>query len=298
MTFVCQILNMKKVFLVACITLSVSGFAQKVSNKLSFQKGQKLEVTTEMNRSSTQELMGQSMESTMKTSNTNVYEVSDATPANALVNVSVKKVKLDMSLMGRNESFDSDKPDDVKSDIGKMMGSALNQKYTMTVDAAGSVTAVKEDENKQKNKSGDESAGLGMFLGTMGTGTSMPKVGDATLFKILPDKEVGKGDTWKTESADESGKKTTTYTITDITDNDILIDFTEDGTLNTKQQIMGQDAAFEVKSKSSGKIVLDRKTGLLKQKTFDTTSDESMSAGGMSIPSKGKTTTTITVKAL
>ncbi len=289
---------MKSFFFIFLVGLTINGFAQKVSNALTFQKGQKLEVTTNMNRSSTQELMGQSMETTMSTTNTNVYEVNDAGDGKAALDVKVKRIKFDMNLMNRNETFDSDNAEDMKGDMGKMMKGMLDQKYTMTLNASGSVTAVKEEEDKNKKKGSGNAGMMEMMMGRMGQGGGVPKVGDASIFKILPDREVGKGDTWKTESSDEAGKKTANYTITDITDNDILIDFTEDANLTTKQQMMGQEMGVDIKSKSTGKIILDRKTGLLKQKTFLTTSEENINAGGMMIPSTGKATTTMTVKSI
>ena len=52
---------MKKILLIASIILSINGFAQKVNGKLSFQKGQKLEMVTETKKTTAMELMGQSM---------------------------------------------------------------------------------------------------------------------------------------------------------------------------------------------------------------------------------------------
>ena len=288
---------MKNFFFVALISLSVNAFAQKVGNKLTFQKGEKLEITTNMNSTSTSQMMGQSMESTTGSTFQSVYEVGNASPDSASMIVQVKRIKFDAQMMGRNETFDSDNADDLKDNIGKMIKPILDKKYTVTVNTTGTVTSVKDDVDK-KSKSSNNNAMIGMMMGGAGSDMSTPKIGDATLFKILPDHEVGKGDTWKSESSSESGKRTTTYTIADITDNDVLIDFTEESTLTNKQQMMGQDASVDVKSKSTGKIILDRKTGLLKQKTFLTNSEQNMNLGGMQIPSTSKATTTITVKVV
>jgi hypothetical protein len=76
------------------------------------------------------------------------------------------------------------------------------------------------------------------------------------------------------------------------------LNFVEESTLETKQEIMGNEAAISVKAKSNGTITLDKASGILKQKTFVTNSEENISAGGMTIPSTSKMTTTITVKPI
>lgn len=290
---------MKKIILFASLIISVSAYSQKINNQITFQKGQKLEITTQMNRSSTQEIMGRSMESTISATYATIYDVNDVTNNTATIESKVKRIKFDMSLFGRNENFDSDNAEDMKDGIGKMMSKSLESKYTMTVDAAGAVNAVKQDDEKNKKaKSADAAEGMmGMMMGRMGMGGA-PKAGDATIFKILPNKEIGKGESWVEESNDEAGAKKTNYLITDITETEILIDFTEESTLVTKQQMMGQEAAIDMKAKSNGKIILDKATHLLKQKTFVTTSEETINAAGMTMPSSSKITTTITVKAV
>lgn len=288
---------MKRIFLIALIAAYSSAIAQPVSGKLVFKKGQTYEVYTQLNRSSQQEMMGQSMESNVSSATVAHLAVDDANSQNATLMNSMKRIKFDMSFFGREESFDSDNADDMKSDIGKMMSDALNAKYALTLDPSGTIVSVKEDENKKKNKGNEQAAGMmAMFTGNMGTG--LPKAGDPSIFRIFPNKEVAKGESWTDEVKDDNGTRKTVYTLTDITDKDILIDFDENSTLDIKQEMMGQSATVSVKAKSNGKIVLDKATGLLKQKTFVTNSEENISAGGMTMPSTSKMTTTITVKPL
>ena len=292
-----EFFDMKKGILIALMAVSAVAVAQPANNKLKFKKGQTFEVYTQMNRTAQQEMMGQSMESSVSSASFTHLNVTDATSQDATLLNTTKRIKFDMSIMGRDESFDSDNPDDMKSDIGKMMGDALNAKYYLTIDPSGTITGVKDDESDKKKKANDQAAGMmAMFTGSMGGGK--PKAGDPSLFRILPNKPLSKGLSWTDEIKDENGTRTTVYTIADITASDILIDFDENSTLDIKQEMMGQSATVNVKAKSNGKIVLDKATGILKQKTFVTNSEENISAAGMTIPSTSKMTTTITVKPL
>lgn len=297
-TFVFQLLHMKNVLLLTFLFISVITFGQSTSNKLNFHKGQVLEVTTQVNRNSTQEFMGQSMESSVSSSFTNIYTIADASTNGANINAGVKRIKFEMNMMGQNQSFDSDNKDDMKDDIGKMISNTLNEKYTMQIDPTGKVVMVKQDSSKQRSRREEQAAGMmGMVLGKVGS-INPPKTGDATIFKILPDQAIKKGETWNEESKDENGTRKANYTLTEITDKEILIDFKEEGTLSTKQEMMGQEASIDVNSKSYGKIVLDKATGILKQKTFVTNSEEKIKAAGQEIPSHSRMTTTITVKSV
>jgi hypothetical protein len=288
---------MKKIFLFAFLAVSAATFAQTVPNKLSFQKGQKFEVYTQLNRSSSQELMGQNMESSVTSAITASYDINDVVKEEATIESKIRRIKFDMSMMGREENFDSDNKDDLNSDMGKMIGKALDSKYTLTINPQGVVTNVKEDESAKKDKADPAAGMMGMMMGGMNTGGA-PKVGDPSLFKILPDKAVAKGESWTEDTKDASGTRKTTYTVTDITATEVLLNFVEESTLETKQEIMGNEAAISVKAKSNGTITLDKASGILKQKTFVTNSKENISAGGMTIPSTSKMTTTITVKPI
>lgn len=289
---------MKQICLVVFTVLATIGNAQTVNGKLHFQKGQKFEVYTQLNRSSQQEMMGRSMESSVSSAITAVLNVDDVAGAATTLGSSVRRLKFDMSFFGREENFDSDNAEDMKSDIGKMMAKPLNTKYQMILDEKGVVTAAKELEADGKKKGNDQAAGMmGMFMGNMNV-SGTPKAGDPSIFKILPDREVAKGESWTDDVKDANGTRKTVYSLSNITDSEILIDFTEDAKMDMKQEMMGQQAAMSINSKSNGKIVLDKTTGLLKQKTFVTHSEETINAGGMTIPSNSKMTTTITVKAL
>ena len=288
---------MTKILFAAVIALAATtGFAQKINNKLSFKKGQKLEFVTETVKKSSMEMMGQPMESTVNSSVTEIFDVQDVNNNGATIEHKVKRLVFTMEGMGQTQSFDSEKENDLKGELGKMFEKSLKDKYTMTIDATGKVSTVKADDDNP-NASKNEMDGISALMtGQMGLNLGIPKTGDATQFKILPDKEVNQGDTWMDSSSTEATKKIITYTINSITSNEILLDYKEEVTISSKQQIMGTDATINSKEMVTGKIILDKTTGLLKQKTATVDAKGNLEAQGMTLPSSSKTTITITVK--
>lgn len=286
---------MKKIFFILSVAMTTTGFAQKVNNQLQFQKGQKLEVVVETNKTSSVEVMGQSMETKVTSTISEVFDVEDANSNGAIIEHKVKQVKFNLTNPMQSQSFDSENEADRKGEIGKMLEKGMKNKYTMTLDPTGKITAVKVDDDNpnEDNKMADMadllSAQLGLNLG-------IPAVGEASSFKILPDREVGIGDTWTDSSSTEGQTKKTTYTVKNITDSEVILDFTEQLNINTTQQIMGMEATIKTNDKSTGTIILNRTTGLLKQKTAVMEEEGTMEAQGQSIPMKGTTNITITVK--
>lgn len=287
---------MKKILLIASLALSVNSFAQNASGKLNFQKGQKLEMVTETKKTTTMELMGQSMESTVNSTITQVFDVADANADSATIEHKVKRLVFAAEGMGNSQSFDSEKEADRKSEMGKIMEKNLKHKYKMTVDAYGKVISVKADDANPGTKNAEADAMAELASSQLGLSIGLPKSGDASIFKILPGKQISQGDTWTDSVSSNGQKRKTVYKVAGITATDILLDYTESININTTQQIMGTDASIRSDDKVTGQITLDKTTGLLKQKTATIDSTATMEAQGMSIPSTGKTTITVTVK--
>ena len=288
---------MKKTVLSAFVLVSLMANAQKVSNKLQFQKGQKLEMLTTVKSAS--QMMGQSID--VNVTSTRVLDVSNVASGNATIENKIKRLQVAFEGMGQSQNFDSDKESDRTSEMGKGLEKALKNTYSMTVDSYGKITAVKASADNPNSKP-DSSAGAtdpmsGMMEGMM-EGFALPKVGDATDFAILPAKEVGKGDSWTdSTSTDKDSKRKATYTVSEISSNDILLDFTEEVATKTTKENMGMEVAIDKKDKNTGKITLDRKTGLLKQKTVTTETSGTASVMGQEIPLDSKATKTVVVTA-
>jgi hypothetical protein len=268
---------MKYVFFAAAMVLATTGFAQKVSNKLNFQKGQKLQMTVKINSSLASAMGDTKVEATV----TRIFDIQDAGSSSTTIEHKIKRLQFNVESAMGAQTFDSENPKDMNSPNGKTIAKSIKNKYTMTIDAAGQVTAVKKDDDNPNTK--DDAPGVDMMsnlLAQMSEGLKVPVPGDKTEFDILPAYEVGKGDSW----TDSTTNRKTVYTVSDITDNDILLTFTQDETIATKQTAMGMEINISSKDKTTGHITIDRKTGLLKEKTGDTDSEGTVDAMGQSMP--------------
>ncbi|MGZ3839815.1 MAG: DUF6263 family protein, partial [Flavisolibacter sp.] len=198
---------------------------------------------------------------------------------------------------GNSQSFDSEKEEDRKGEMGKIMDKALHNKYKMVVDPFGAITSVQADETNPNATKDPESEAMTELVSTqLGLKLGLPKQGDVTVFKILPNRQIKQGDTWTDSDSANGQKRTTVYKVNNITASEVLLDYSEVINVNTKQQIMGTDANIKSDDKVVGQITLDKTTGLLKQKTATIDTKATMEAQGMSIPSTGKTTVTVTLK--
>ncbi|MDB5197404.1 MAG: hypothetical protein JWP88_1775 [Flaviaesturariibacter sp.] len=290
---------MKKIFLFAAIALATTSYAQKVNGKLSFQKGQKLEVVTQTKKESSQEVMGQSVESTANITMTEVYDVQDAGGNGDTIEHKVKRLMFTGEGMGQSQTFDSEKEADRKGEMGQLLDKKLlKNKYTLMLDGSGKVSGVKADDDNPQGKKGEEDAMAAMMSQQLGLSMAMPKTGDNSFFKILPDKEVGVGETWTETTSVDGAKVTKNYKVTGITDGEIMVDFTADSKMEKTMQLMGTDATITATDKAIGKISLDRKTGVMKQMTGSSKTEGTVEVQGMTIPITATTTTTTTVKGM
>jgi hypothetical protein len=273
----------KKAVFSALVLLSIAAQAQKVSNKLQFQKGQKLEVVTTVKSAS--QMMGQSMDVNITSSR--LLDVADVAGGNATIENKVKRLQVAFEGMGQNQSYDSEKEADRNSEMGKNFEKSLKNNFKMTVDPYGKVTAVEANgDNPNKAAAADDQQDMmsGMMNGIL-EGFSLPKVGDASEFAVLPAREVSKGDTWSdTTSADKDMKRKATYTVSDVTSNEIVVDYTEETSTKATKEAMGMQMDID-------------NTGLLKQKTVTSETSGTASVMGQEIPLDSKATKTVVVTA-
>ncbi len=287
---------MKQFFLVAATALSITGFAQKVSNKLTFQSGQKLEMVSKVNSTISIDMGGQAMDTKIDATITRMFDVNAVNNGAATIEHKMKRMQMNIEApMVGTQTFDSENEKDMQGEGGKAMEKALKNKYTITVDAAGKITAVKADDDNPnkaaKAEGGDMMSGA---MAGMAAGMELPKVGDKSDFKILPDAGAAKGESW----TDTTGGKKAVYTVSNITDTDIIIDYTEEGTTERTQEANNMEIKISSKDKTTGTITLDKKTGLMKEQTGTTSSEGTMDMMGQSVPMNTKVTKVTTVKGL
>lgn len=284
---------MKNAFLAFTLFSTLAAFGQKASSKLSFRKGQQLEVVTNMNISA-ESMMGPSSGSITIA---DTYTVNDA-KANAFTLVKVpKQVKMDFRLGSQEMKLDSDNPQDLDGMLGQPVKDIMRQKPEFTIDATGKIIAVKKEE-KEKNEEESSAGMMGMMLPGMDLASAVPQAGNPSFFQVLPNREVSVGDAWTDSLKNEDNVNVTTYKVKDINDKEIVLDYSGEGKTVTTKEAMGMKVDVNADNRTSGSIVIDKATGIIKQKTSTNTTETTMNLGGREMTSTIKTTAVTNVKTL
>ena len=269
-------------------------FSQKVTGKLKFEQGQTLEVSMKVKSTISQQAMGQAIDFTVDASGKHSYKVTNTTEDNSTLNHQVQRIAFTFDGMGTKMGFDPDKEKDQNGPFGKTVKDMLEKKYDIIIDPAGKVMMAMP-EKVELSKADGRMAMITTMLKDVLDLVQPPQKGTPSFFKVLPDGEGGKGDTWTTSYQTSGGKINAGYTITDINDSTIIVDFTENSATITKAEMMGSETTTTMNNKSTGKIILDRVTGILREKTITTESNGNAEAAFGTLPVTSKTTTVITV---
>ncbi|HEY5369094.1 MAG TPA: DUF6263 family protein [Hanamia sp.] len=277
---------MKKITLLfsAAIGFSVMTMAQS-NGSLKLAKGQKYVVENKLTTTSNTQIQGQSMQSNADISTVYNIEVKDKTDNNINLSNTISNIKLNMTMMGQNINFDSDKKDDMNGNIGSTLKDYINQPKDVIVDHSGRVIASKTDTSS--------AAAIASQLNFDASG-----YGAELAFLALP-KNAKVGDTWSDDfSGDTSIKKTTTYTIKDITANVATVSFT--GTIASQKSIeqMGAQINTKTTGKISGEEKVDTKTGVVQSNTSTTDASGTVTAMGQDFPTSTKLISATTVRTL
>ena len=287
---------MKKITtsLFCLLAIAATTFSQKVTGKLKFEQGQTLEVNMTVKSTISQQAMGQAIDFKVDAAGIHSYKVTNTTEDNSTLNHQVQRIAFSFDGMGTKMGFDPDKEKDLNGPFGKTVKDMLEKKYDIIIDPAGKVMMAMP-EKVELSKADGRMAMITTMLKDVLDLVQPPQKGKPSFFKVLPDGEGGKGDTWTTSYPANGGKVDAGYTIADINDTTIVIDFAENSVTISKAEMMGSETTTTMNNKSTGKIILDRVTGIMKEKTITTESNGNTEAAFGTLPVTSKTTTVITV---
>ena len=277
-------MKLRKISLLAVAAIfTYSATIAQANNSLMLKKGQKYMVENKTNTYSTTEVQGQAMEVTVDATTTYEVEVSDTKDNNYNLSNTIKNVKMEMSQMGQQISFDSDKKADLDGPIGSAMKDYINIPQKIVISNQGDiVNNAADNSDKPATPFGDISAG--------GFGASLT-------FHAMP-KDLKVGQTWKDSSNEGGTKKNTTYTVKAINGNLATLTLAGDMDVNAKMENMGMEMTTKAKGTFTGEEVVDVKTGVIQSQTVVVNSDGNIEVMGQELPTSSKVTSTTTVKAL
>lgn len=275
--------------------ISADGHGQAVAGKLKFEKGATLVIHMEIKSSVAQQVGDNAIDFSADGSAIHSYKVTNITPGSTTLHHEAQKIAFNFEGMGQKRSFDSDDEKDMAGQFGEPAKNILSKKFDVTIDQSGRVLAVRPE--KKDSAKVDERLTLVMnMLKDITDVVYPPKKGEPGFFKVLPPAEKMIGESWIDSLQNETGKFKTTYTLSGITDSTILVDFTGTATTVVKAMMMGRETITTMNGTSNGKIILDKATGIVKEKIITTESNGNTVAMGGTVPVTAKTTITIHVK--
>lgn len=280
-------------FLAAILFTTVTSNAQNNGTKLILVKGQKLQIDNVVKSLTNMDLMGQSMEMTSDATMTHQVEVKDTKGTDYTVASTITKITSSGNAMGRAYTFDSDKKEDIESEIGKAMKGQLNVTREADFNTSGNVISEKKASAGEVQNSDPM---MDMIKNLTGGGSD-DGGGAGEIFQVLP-KGKKQGDSWTDSTIVEGSKTYKTYTLKEIKGNDAIVTLSGTQSTNKKIEQQGMEVNVTMESKLSGESTVDLATGIVKQKSLVMDGAGNADAMGQAIPITTKITSSTTVKNL
>ncbi len=281
---------MKKVSFLVAAAICVSTGLLAQGNSLNLKKGQKYLVENKIKTESTTQVQGQDMEVTADVSSTYSILVNDLVDNNYNLTNAVTAVKMNMTQMGQEISFDSEKKEDLDGPMGSALKDFINNPKNIVVDRSGKVV-------QQKANAKSDSASQAMDLISRQMNFEESGYGSEMAFESLP-KDVKTGSTWSNKFDKDGVSKTTNYSVTAVNGNIATIALSGTLATDTKMDMQGMSVSTKTTGKFSGEEKVDIKTGVIQSNTTTTDATGVVSVMGQEFPTSSKVTTTTTVKNL
>lgn len=253
-----------------------------------------MSITTQLKTSISQQAGGQVIDFSLDASGEQTYKVTNATADNSTLHHQLQRIVFSFDGMGRKMNFDSNNEKDMNGMFGKPVKEILEKTYNIVLDTSGKVM-MSLPEKIQLTEADSRMAIINNLMKDIIDRVYPPQKDKASFFKVLPDSEVSKGDAWTISSQNENGKMDAAYAIADINDTTVVVDFAANSVTITKAEMMGSETTTTMNNKSSGKIILDRITGLMREKTINTESTGNTESSFGTLPVTSKTSLIILI---
>lgn len=280
---------MKKLIFFISLLAAMTGNSQNAPAALKLETGQVLTINMDVKTSISQQFAGQSIDLKIDAAATHNYKVTSSTVDNSSLRHEVKRATFNFEGLGQKVPFDSDNPKDLDGPFGKPVKEAMSKTYDMVIDPTGKVLTVQPEKIELAEM--DERVKLvATMLKDVFDVVYPPQKGSNSFFKVLPDNGAAKGTTWTETYENESGKFSNEYALREFTDSTIVVDMTGKSNTVSKVQIMGMEMTTSLNNTTTGTIILDKATGIVREKTMTTESNGTNEGMGGSTPITSKTT--------
>jgi len=274
--------------LVTVLLIFVSHFAiaQKVPNTIAFEQGKVYRIVITSEDTIIQEAGGRAIDFITKGIAEHSYKVNAATAGNYNLHHQMHRLAFQFEGMNKKTNFDSDQDNSYKE--------LLKAQYDATLDEYGKVIKT-EPASIPEIKPSENLVIVNEMLQNALRVAYPPEGHTNSFFKVLPDHEVAVGDAWSDSIIRKGERSVTDYLLKEITGDDVIIEFKMNTTSETVSQVMGRDSKTNLKITTTGTIVLDKNTRIIKTQTSRSLSTGTKEIMGSSLPISGKNSSTIKV---
>lgn len=292
MKYTTTLLKIVSIALFLTVTTTVAAQDKKAElNKLSLKPGQKFQTDNTVKTVTNMEMMGQQMEIKAEVTVNRQLDIKNKKENMYNVASTITKMTATSDMMGQSMSYDSDKKEDSASEMSKLLKDKINVPMDLEMNDEGKVTPLK----KEDNKTGDAS-GMATMMESIGAGADEALLTD-DIFHATP-QNVKTGDTWSDSIIGEGSKTYRDYTVKSVQGNDATVTISGKQLLDKKMQNQGMEMTLTMESKLTGEMLVDSKTGVIKQRTLTSEGTGNMEMMGQQVPMTTKVETTSATKSL
>jgi hypothetical protein len=268
-------------------------FGQISESKLNLKKGQEIIVELEVVNNRFQTAGAQVINFKLAGSAVHKFTVTDIATNLIKIHHEMQSMKFDFEGMGQKQSFDSNIEEDLKGPFGPFIKDLLLKKNDFEVDSFGNTSSFTTNTIPIA-KPDDKLVTITDMLKPLLKLNNTPQLGPG-FFSVFRGSPLTPGLTYKTDINSGDGLLHSTYILKELTDSTIVADITITGNCNSALEMMGHITRTSETKVGTGKIIYDRKTGLIKQKTETIDSKGTTEAMGGTVPINGKISITILV---
>lgn len=276
---------MRLILLFSFFFITITAYAQKNETRVLLTKGQKLLVKT----SSSQEAdMGMGME--MKNNSSSSYNlvVLDADKENYTVTNTLTGLKISVDFMGQSTNYDSDKKDDVDSELGKSVKN-LNMPDTVLINNVNALITYKQ---KTDTATTDGSNPFESMFESLGNNEG--RIVDE-LFLVIPT-GIKAGDKWYDSASTASVRSVKEYELQSVENGIATIKTSFKVDNNSQVELQGMQVNISMTTQSTGTITTDTRTSIVSKRAAKAQINGSLELMGQTMNVTGSSTSTTTVE--
>ena len=277
---------MKKYLLLGVLMISLAAGAQQIN----LNKVQQITITSTANQDIDMMSMGMQMKN--NTSSTGILEIKNGDNKNYNGIYKLSKISISMDAMGQQSSYDSEKPSDKESEIGKSVAGKVGKEIKVSINKNSGKATVDKNEAEIKTSTEDANPlkGLMESFGAADEGATVE-----TAFFMMP---AGKkaGDSWVDSVKTKEMKEVKTYTLKSITGSEAIIGIFSIMEGTSKVDAQGMQMDISISAKSEGEIIVDTKNSLVKKRSSVSDISGNIEMMGQSMPMTSKVSATTEYK--